>query len=147
MKICLDFGFIEDFGKMPIKFGWSTYEETHTRVRPKCDVEGFGKMGIHCLVRTSINRLTVYLRVSNEVWKCEFPEIGLGKNKRKWHRKFPQISNVSRVGCFVGFKFDNFKFQILVLIKLHTFLLTWTSMATDRETLKNNFGNAYVNSI
>ena len=46
----------------------------------------------------------------------------------------------------MGFKFDNLKFQILVLIKLHTFLLTWTLVATNKKTLKGNFGNAYVNS-
>ena len=131
MKICLNFGFIEGFRKMFIGFGWLACEKRHIRVRLKWDKDGFGNMGIHRLVWTSINRLTVYLRVSNEVWKCEFPEIGLGKNKRKWHRKFPQISNVSRVGCFVGFKFDNFKFQILVLINCtpscwhgHRWLLT-----------------------
>ena len=46
-----------------------------------------------------------------------------------------------------SFRFDNFKFQILVLIKLRTFLLTWTLVDADRETLKDNFGNAYLNSI
>ena len=58
-----------------------------------------------------------------------------------------QLSNVSWVRCFLGFRFDNFKFQILVLIKLRTFLLTWTLVDADRETLKENFGNAYLNSI
>ena len=67
MKICLDFGFVEGFWKMSIKFGWSTYEERHTRVRPKSDEDGFGKMGIHCLVRTSINISATYLRVSNKL--------------------------------------------------------------------------------
>ena len=67
MKICLDFGFIEGFQKMPIGFGWSTREKRHNRVRPKSDEDGFGKMGIHRLVRTSINRSVAYLRVSNEL--------------------------------------------------------------------------------
>ena len=78
MKIWLHFGFIEGFQKMVIGFGWLAHEERHTRVRPKCDVEGFGKMGIHCLVRTSINKSATCLCVSNELWKCEFPKMGLG---------------------------------------------------------------------
>ena len=84
MKIWLNFGFVEGFQKMAIGFGWSAREERHTRVRPKWDEEGFGKMGIRRLVRTLINKLTVCLRVSNELWKCEFPKIGLGQNERKW---------------------------------------------------------------
>ena len=27
-------------------------------------------------------------------------------------KRVSQLSNVSRVGCFVGFRFDNFKFHI-----------------------------------
>ena len=67
MKICLGFGFVEGFQKMPIGFGWSTCEERHTRVKPKLDKDSFGKMGIHHLVRTSINRSAAYLHVSNEL--------------------------------------------------------------------------------
>ena len=67
MKICLNFGFIKGFRKMPIGFGWSTREERHTRVRPKANEDGFGKMGIHRLVRTSINTSIAYLRVLNEL--------------------------------------------------------------------------------
>ena len=67
MKICLDFGFVEGFQKMPIGIGWSTLEERHTRVRSKSDENGFGKMGIHRLVRTSINRSAAYLLASNEL--------------------------------------------------------------------------------
>ena len=68
----LDFGFVEGFRKMPIVFRWSTREERHTRVRPKSDEDDFGKMGIYRLVKTSINRLAAYLRVSNEIRKWEF---------------------------------------------------------------------------
>ena len=67
MKICLDLGFVEGFQKMPIGFGWLTHEERHTRFRPKSYEDGFGKMGIHRLVRTSINRSATYLRVSNKL--------------------------------------------------------------------------------
>ena len=63
MKICLDFGFVEGFRKIPIGFGWSTREEIHVRVRPKSDEDDFQKMGIHCLLKTSINRSVV----SNEL--------------------------------------------------------------------------------
>ena len=68
----LDFGFVEGFRKMPIGYGWSTREERHIRVRPESNEDGFGKMGIHRLVKTSINRLATYLRVSNEIRKWEF---------------------------------------------------------------------------
>ena len=91
MKICLDFGFIEGFWKMPTGFGWPTREERHTRVMPKWDEDGSRKMGIHCLVRTSINRSVVYLRVSNELWKWEFSKIELGQNERNWQREFPKF--------------------------------------------------------
>ena len=67
MKICLNFGFVEGFWKMPIKFGWSTREKRHDRFRPKSNEDSFGNMGIHHLVRTSINRSVVYLRVSNKL--------------------------------------------------------------------------------
>ena len=63
MKICLDFGFVEGFRKILIKFGWSTREERHTKVRPKLDEDGFRKMGIHRLLKTLINRSIV----SNEL--------------------------------------------------------------------------------
>ena len=110
MKIWLHFGFVEGFRKMAIRFRWLAHEARHNRVRPKWDEEGFGKMGILHLVRTSINRLVACLHVSNKLWKCEFLEMGLGQNERKWQREFPQISNVSWVRCSMGFKFENFKF-------------------------------------
>ena len=56
MKICLEDGFSknEGFQKMP-------------RVMPKSDEDGFRKMGIHRLLRTSINRSDADIRVSNEL--------------------------------------------------------------------------------
>ena len=56
MKICLEDGFSENegFQKMPM-------------VMPKSDENGFRKMGIHCLLKMSINRSDAYLRVSNEL--------------------------------------------------------------------------------
>ena len=129
MKICLDFGFVEGFRKILIGFGWSTREEIHVRVRPKSDEDDFQKMGIHCLLKTSINRSTI----SNELWKID---IFWDRVKAKWEQvieRVPLLSNVFRVRCFVGFRFHNFKFQILVFIKLRTCLLTWRSMATNRE--------------
>ena len=139
MKICLDFGFVEGFWNILIGFGWSSHEERHTRVRLKWDEDGFGKMDIHHLVRTSINKSATYLHISNELWKWEFSDIGLRQTKGNDRESFPTFKCSSgRVFC---------GFQILVLIKLCTFLLTWTPVAADRETLKGNFGNAYLYSI
>ena len=59
MKICLHFGFVKGFRKMLIGFGWSTHEERHTRVRLKSNEDGFRKIGIHRLLKTLINGLTV----------------------------------------------------------------------------------------
>ena len=108
MKICLDFGFVEGFRKIPIGFGWSTHEERHDRVRPKSNEDGFWKMGIHRLLKTSINRSVV----SNELWKWTFSEIGLRQNQSKWQREFPNFqmflgSGVLWVSDFItsSFKF------------------------------------------
>ena len=98
--------FIEGFWKILIGFGWSTREERHTRVRPKWDEDDFGKMGIHHLVRTSINESAAYLHVSNELWKWEFSDIGLGQNKRKWQRKFPNFQMFLKSGVLWVSDFD-----------------------------------------
>ena len=80
MKICLEDGFSknEGFQKMP-------------RVMPKSDEDGFRKMGIHRLLRTSINRSDADIRVSNELWKWKFFEIELEQNEMKWQREFPNF--------------------------------------------------------
>ena len=147
MKIWLHFVFFEGFWKMAIRFGWSAREERHTRVSLKWDKESFGKMGIHLLFKTLITRSIVCLCVSNELWKCEFPKMGLGQNERSGKQSFCKFQMFLGSSVLWVSNLRTSSFRFLVHIKLHTFLLIRTPVGVDNETLKGNFKNEYVNSI
>ena len=141
-RLWLRWRFSEDAYRVWVVNSWR-----HTRVRPKWDEDGVRKMDIHRLVRMSINRSTAYLRVSNELWKWEFFEIRLGQNERKWQREFPKFQMFLESSVLWVSDLITSSFRFLVLIKLHTFLLTWTPVAADKKTLNDNFGNAYLNNM
>ena len=96
MKICLEDGFSENegFQKMP-------------RVMPKSDEDGYPSPAQN--VNKQIGCLPSCIK---RALKMEIFWDRVRAKRDEMTKKVSQLSNVSRVGCFVGFRFDNFKFHI-----------------------------------